>query len=202
MTMLSKRLALRLAALALLSLSASGWAKQPIGPMPLGEPGNWVTPDDYPRTALIDNKQGVVRFSLEVDPTGKPIQCKVEQSSGDDELDITACNLITLRARFAPARNEKGRAITGRYFNSVNWVLPKTLLPPQAAALVLTMVVAADGSIAECRIIRAEGAPAAVIAQSKDPCMQKYDYEPYQDASGNPIARRVTIVTEVKVEEP
>jgi hypothetical protein len=148
MTMLSKRLALRLAALALLSLSASGWAKQPIGPTPLGEPGNWVTPDDYPHTAL------------------------------------------------------KGRAITGRYFNSVNWVLPKTLLPPQAAALVLTMVVAADGSIAECRIIRAEGAAAAVIAQGKDPCEQKDDYEPYQDASGNPIARRVTVMTEVKVEEP
>ena len=202
MTMLFKRLVLRLAALALFLLSAPVCAKEPIGPMPLGEPGNWVTSDDYPRMALTDNKQGVVHFALEVDPTGKPVECKVEQSSGDDELDITACSLITQRARFAPARNEKGRAVAGRYINSVKWVLPKTLSPPQAGALVLTLLFTADGSIAECKVVRAEGTAAEVIAQGKEPCEQKFFYEPYRDASGYPAARRVTVTTEVKVEVP
>lgn len=192
----------RLAAFAALLACAPVLAKEPIGPTPLGEPGYWVTADDYPRMALTDNKQGTVHFSIDVDPVGKPVQCKVVQSSGDEELDITACSLITLRARFTPARDEKGRPVIGRYRNSVRWVLPATLPAPQPAGLTFTMLVAADGSIAECKVIRAEGPVTEAIAKKKGPCDQNNDFEPYKDAAGNPVARRVTYTTEMKVEAP
>lgn len=192
----------RFAAIAALLVYAPASAREPFGPIPLDQPGYWVTPDDYPKTAMMDHKQGVVRFVVEVDPTGKPVECKVVQSSGDEELDITACKLVTLRARFLPARDEKDRAVTGRYANSVKWVLPKTLSAPRLMALTFTMLIDADGAIAECRIMRAEGAVTEAIAEKKGPCDQDNDFEPYKDAAGNPVARRVTFSTEVKIEAP
>ena len=197
-----RRLSHCLATIAVLLASARAWAGTPIGPMPLGEPGGWLTEDDYPRTALVDNKEGIVRFSLEVDPTGKPVACKVEQSSGDEELDTTACNLVTIRARFSPARDGKGRAVAGRYLNSVRWVLPMTLPGIQNSALDYTMVVSEDGSIAECKITRASGYAGEMIARKRGPCDRVNDFEPYRDATGKPVARRVTFSAETKVEAP
>jgi TonB family protein len=191
-----------LALCAALLASDPGQGAEPQGPTPLGSPGGWVTPDDYPRTAAMDNKQGIVRFMVDVDPSGKPVQCSIVQSSGDDELDLTACNLVTLRARFAPARDARGRPVAGRYSNSIKWVLPRTLAPPQPSALTFTMLVTADGTIAECKIIRAEGKSAELIARKKGPCDSDSDFEPYRDSAGKPVAKRITFSTEMKVEAP
>jgi TonB family protein len=191
------------AALAIALLGAgTAWADQPAGPTPLDSPGYWVTPDDYPRMALEDNKQGTVRFSLDVDPTGRPVECHVLQSSGDEELDVTACNLITTRARFTPARDAKGRAVAGRYVNAVKWVLPRKLPAPQPFGVVFTMLVSPDGSVVECKVIRAEGKAALAVANKKGPCDTDKEFEPYLDAAGKPVAKRLTFSSEMKVEAP
>ena len=92
---------------------------------PKGDPGGWLTTDDYPPAALRAGKEGRTRFRLDVAADGKVIGCTVVSSSGSDELDQTACRVLLRRARFAPAKNVGGQAMASSYSSSVLWRLPK-----------------------------------------------------------------------------
>jgi len=82
-----------------------------------GNPGDWVTPDDYPPSALRNEEQGVTGFKLEIGPDGKVTSCSVTRSSGFSDLDETACRLLPRRGRFTPPR-----------------IAPATASPPPTAA--------------------------------------------------------------------
>lgn len=94
-------------------------------PKPAGNPGEWITPGDYPSAALRAGKEGTVRFTVQVGADGVPAGCAVAQGSGDSSLDEATCRLISQRARFTPATDTKGRAVAGSYTNSVRWVVPE-----------------------------------------------------------------------------
>ena len=97
----------------------------PKAAVPKGNPGSWATTDDYPSTALREEKEGVTRFSLTVSPDGRVSNCSITGSSGTPELDQAACRAITRRARFTPATDGEGNPTTGTYSNSVRWTIPK-----------------------------------------------------------------------------
>ncbi len=92
---------------------------------PKGDPGSWITTDDYPPAALRDGKEGRTRFRLGVGADGRVTGCTVVSSSGFDELDQTACRILQRRARFAPAMNAAGQAVASSYSSSVLWRIPK-----------------------------------------------------------------------------
>ena len=92
---------------------------------PKGDPGSWLTTDDYPPAALRAGNTGRTRFRLDVGADGRVTGCTVVQSSGFDELDQTACRILQRRARFGPATNAAGQAVASSYSNSVLWRLPK-----------------------------------------------------------------------------
>ena len=92
---------------------------------PKGRPGDWATDNDYPTSAMREQKQGVTGFRVSIGPEGRVTDCSVTRSSGSSELDETTCKLITRRARFTPAMDGDGRPTTGAYSSSVRWQIPK-----------------------------------------------------------------------------
>jgi protein TonB len=68
--------------------------------------------DDYPSSAQSAGAEGTVRASIVVGPDGRVQSCNVVQSSGNGSLDSATCNIIRRRAKFTPARDSNGQAVT------------------------------------------------------------------------------------------
>lgn len=90
-----------------------------------GNPGDWVTTDDYPPSALRNNEAGVTAFKLDVGADGRVTNCSITKSSGFSDLDETACRLLQRRARFKPAKDAQGNGIASSYSSAVRWQIPK-----------------------------------------------------------------------------
>jgi protein TonB len=98
---------------------------KPVGAVPRGKPGTWVTNGDYRPRWIRENMTGSARFTLEIDATGKVSNCTITRSTGHAELDAATCQLVTKRARFDAARDGHGKPVAGSYSNSVNWNIPE-----------------------------------------------------------------------------
>ena len=92
---------------------------------PLTAPGQWVSETDYPTGALRRGEQGVTGFEITVGPDGRVRDCTVTRSSGSAELDAATCAKVSQRARFAPASDDQGAIIAGRYANAIRWQIPQ-----------------------------------------------------------------------------
>lgn len=102
----------------MVSLLLSGVvAASPTTPIP------WFQMEDYPVYAFQRRQQGDTAFELLVDPSGKPVNCLVVQSSGSPVLDRQACAVARQRARFSPARDNNGQAVFGTYRSKVLWTI-------------------------------------------------------------------------------
>jgi TonB family protein len=82
------------------------------------------TVDDYPVSALRENKQGTSGVRFWVDMNGKVRDCQIVESSGSSDIDAQTCAIITKRARFAPARTKDGSPVESIGFQRVRWVIP------------------------------------------------------------------------------
>ncbi len=91
---------------------------------PRGNPGGWVTNEDYPSSAMREGLQGVTGFRLDIGPDGRVTNCTVTSSSGSQLLDDTACRLLVRRARFTPAKDAAGNGMPASYSNRVRWQIP------------------------------------------------------------------------------
>jgi len=87
----------------------------------------WITDGDYPVQALKELQGGIVAYSLSVDDAGAVVACSVARSSGAPGLDLATCDLLKVRAKFAPAKDAAGHSVASTYFGTVKWVLP---VPP------------------------------------------------------------------------
>lgn len=95
------------------------------GASPRGNPGDWVTPEDYPARALREERAGTTRFHMTVGTNGRPTDCQITSSSGSPDLDEATCTYAQRRAKFNPAMDGDGQPTTGSYSGSVRWVIPK-----------------------------------------------------------------------------
>jgi protein TonB len=105
-------------------------------PMPLPQPrtveparakanlASYVSDEDYPSNAVRNEEQGTTRFRLVVGPDGKVKDCSVTSSSGSSALDSTTCKLMRQRARFTPAKNNRGEPTGDTVASAIRWVLP------------------------------------------------------------------------------
>lgn len=91
---------------------------------PLGNPANWVSPDDYPTSELRLEHEGTTKFRLSIGTDGKVTGCTVTTSSGWPRLDAAACAKLTARGKFKPATGEDGEKTAGSYASSVKWDIP------------------------------------------------------------------------------
>ena len=78
-----------------------------------GNPGSWVTQDDYPPAALRAEQEGSVGLSCNVNAQGRIENCSVTSSSGASVLDEATCRLVTRRGRYSPALDAAGNPIPG-----------------------------------------------------------------------------------------
>lgn len=97
----------------------------PIAAAPLGNPGRWITDSDYRSSWINRDYSGVAAFSLEIDARGRVNNCSITQSTGHAALDEATCKLLERRARFEPAKNGDGNAVSGTFNSSVNWKIPE-----------------------------------------------------------------------------
>lgn len=165
---------------------------------PSGNPGSWVTTQDYPAEALRANAEGVTEFLLTIGPDGTVSNCEIKSSSGSPLLDATTCQLILRRARFSPARDPFGVAVKGTYFNRVRWTIPRPP-PPPAGELTTSFLVSPDGSHSDCRVETASGAAVAMVANA-DPCQMARGYSRgFVDQAGKPVARRVRSTVKIEI---
>jgi TonB family protein len=86
--------------------------------------------DDYPAAALRAEEEGAVEFRIEVGKDGRVGACTITVSSGSPALDSTTCQLITMRARFRPARNSEGQPTGDSFSGRIVWRLPEPEPPP------------------------------------------------------------------------
>jgi len=161
----------------------------PTPPVVRGSLNDWISPNDYPPRALREGAQGVTSFRLTVGVDGRVSACEILTSSGDSDLDETACRVVSLRARFTPARNTQGQVATGTYTNSIKWSIPKENPAPVESVSVVSFTVGPSGAISNC-----------VIEQGVDPACPVGGYATaYTDGQGHYVARRVRITHKVEV---
>jgi len=89
-----------------------------------GNPGSWVSDDDYPPSALRAGEQGPVGISFEINTEGRVENCQVTSSSGSSTLDQTTCRLVTRRGRYTPARDAAGNPVRARQSLRFRWQIP------------------------------------------------------------------------------
>lgn len=174
----------------------------PRSPIPMGSPQDWVRPQDYPAEARRSGAGGVTAFRLQVGDHGRVTSCAITQGSGSALLDDQVCRLMTQRGNFSPALDARGRKTAGTYSNRVRWNPPK----PQPnrfgnGSYAYSFMLGADGVPYDCRD-EVEGTPrGADQAVERTPCTTLPRFEPFRDAEGNAVTRRVRVRTEVVVEE-
>jgi TonB family protein len=78
---------------------------------------------NYPKESLARGEQGIVRYKVKIDGRGRPRQCEVTESSGFARLDQATCSLLMERAKFAPAKDRRGRGRGSIYEGKITWRL-------------------------------------------------------------------------------
>ncbi|MGI8706511.1 MAG: energy transducer TonB [Sphingomicrobium sp.] len=79
--------------------------------------------DDYPQSAIRADEQGSVTARLTVGTDGRVTNCSVASSSGSRALDNATCRILRSRARFTPARDNRGNPTTDTVTQRIRWVL-------------------------------------------------------------------------------
>ncbi|MFM5931013.1 MAG: TonB family protein [Novosphingobium sp.] len=172
------------------------------GPYPKGNPGNWVTTNDYPTRALREERQGTTRFRVTVGADGRVSDCEITQGSGSNDLDSATCLLIWRRARFNPAQDGAGNPTIGYYSNSVRWVIPEDYRPkPLTGTLTVSFVVAPDGRPSNCRIVRGGGELGDAYDVGPADCVTEQFNSGFTDAKGRKVARLVTVTSVVSLRD-
>lgn len=186
-----------------LALAAATPALPDSPPQPSGNPGGWVTANDYPRTSD-PYASGTTQFQLAVDVSGKVTDCTITQSSGHAELDAATCRLLRERAAFVPAMRA-GKPVPGTFSNSVLWQKSPNSGEPQMPTPYrqqLIYTIAADGTVAGCEGIDNEGnhrtaGPSTELIE----CPAGKQFPIPRDAAGKPVARRVTATFTLTVDD-
>jgi TonB family protein len=85
---------------------------------------SYISSADYPAEALRQRIEGNVGVELSVSPAGSVSQCRVTRPSGSALLNARTCEIVRARARFVPARDTAGQAVTDVVEGVVHWALP------------------------------------------------------------------------------
>jgi TonB family protein len=137
----------------MLLIGAAVAAAQEPTPVPVTNPGTWISNADYPPAALRRRAQGFVGFRLSVDTAGVPTGCAISNSSQDRELDQATCDLLLARARFRPARDADGNAVAGSFASRVRWTIDEsTFLVGLVPVRIVHSLTAHPGGLVVCDI--------------------------------------------------
>ena len=94
-------------------------------PTPVGNPGTWISPDDYPKDALRNEQSAVVAFRLMIDSDGKVSGCKIANLNHDEGFSKLTCELLSKRARFNAAIDANGNPTPSYFISRAIWAVPQ-----------------------------------------------------------------------------
>lgn len=89
---------------------------------PFGKTRNWLRSEDYPSHALVEGHNGMVRFRLDVAPTGAVTGCRVLYRTNPDDFADLSCKLLLQRARMTPALAADGKPVKDYFISQIRWV--------------------------------------------------------------------------------
>ena len=92
----------------------AGGSRAATGPRALQVRGNeseWIRGEDLSDVRI----NGALTVTLAVDARGRVAGCAITESSGNSDIDTRMCRLLTTRARFDPALDASGTAVTSSY---------------------------------------------------------------------------------------
>lgn len=136
-------------------------AAQPVRPPVPLKREDWIGTRDYPKGVLRNLQQGAVGFILDVDENGRATRCTIASSSGVTELDQYTCRLLESRARFSPAGDAAGRAVSGRYASRIRWdLIGVATLPVAAWSQVSRLTISGNGMVTSCATTNVGRVPA------------------------------------------
>jgi hypothetical protein len=92
---------------------------------PIGNPGQWITSNDYPQTMLVAGQRAIVDFRVLVGQDGKPTVCLIQATTTPKEFDDAVCKSLMHRARFLPALDSDGAPTASFWSNRVVFVMPR-----------------------------------------------------------------------------
>lgn len=187
----------------------------PRGPVMQGTAWTRILPSDFPPKALSEKRQGRVKIELAISPVGTVEGCKVLASSTHADLDSESCKIATNKAKFGHALDVAGQATAGRVQTEVYWripgeggampsagvaalpvKLPKELLP-KAGEATFSYTITADGTVTDCSM----ESTLKTIDMADVLCKNKVKFEPFTNANGEPMTRRVVVKTIVDIED-
>jgi TonB family protein len=119
----------------------------------------WIAASDYPASARRFGYQGTVGFRLKVHEQGWPTDCMITESSKSQVLDAETCRLLSLRARFEPARDGRGKPMPSSYESRIVWKMPRAFTAPAPGMVVTTLNLSKQGEVEDCSIDSFGGAP-------------------------------------------
>lgn len=97
----------------------------PIAASPRGNPGGWVTNNDYRSSWINRGLEGSASFTLMIDARGRVSGCTITRSTGHSVLDEATCRLLERRGRFDPAKDSSGNPIAGTFRSTIKWTIPQ-----------------------------------------------------------------------------
>lgn len=170
---------------------------------PIGNPGLWITTDDYPAAALQGDMQGVTAVQMSISADGAVTGCTVTLSSGHPILDDLTCNLLRMRAHYEPAKDRRGRAIASQTDKRVRWQLPdEEEVPRQPTPFPFAVIVDFDvneqGKSENCKTRWQVGLPSEMDYCSQ---IEQSPVEPFRNDKGVPIRKHVTYRTSIAIED-
>jgi len=183
-------------------------ARAPEGKSRDAQPQDWqaISPkqSDYPSASWAAEEEGRVSYEVQVTPEGKPFNCVVTESSGSAALDSKTCDVVTERGTFEPALDDDGRPIEGRFDSAHNWRKREPEFPGSMTVRV-QFVLDENGETQGCDVLEMSGQMPEGMKRSfeREPCPgTRNNRVPYRDENGLPVAKQVTVVFDITVEDP
>lgn len=172
----------------------------------------------YPPAARAAREEGVVLMALSVDSVGRVTGCKVTETSLSATLDAAACALMRSNGKFIPALDGDGKPTKAVVATRFRWELPAEAVAEDAEGVslssgrpfpmeapgssTLSIVVGTDGRVEDCRF--SNTGKFGAMPNGATPCdamSSRLRYVPFVDAAGKPVAKRVTMRSDLTMED-
>lgn len=183
--------------------------RYPTGPLLVNYRDGIPKQIDYPVESWRNNEEGLVTYRIDIDATGKATDCTIIESSGYPALDAKTCEVVMERATFSPAFEAEGKPVAGSLERSYDWRKRGPDMPEMQ--VVFEYLHDENGRSSDCKFLKLEGdIPETLrmeIERNMDrnggcPIPANRAGIPYRDESGTPVAKRVIVTLDVKLEEP
>lgn len=89
---------------------------------PASNPGGWLRSSDFPPAALNNGHNGLVRFRLDVEPSGEVSRCRILYRTNPDDFADLSCKLLMSRAKMTAALDSGGKPVRSFYIGQVKWM--------------------------------------------------------------------------------